>query len=380
MGMKNCLKLPARVCSGQGTAGELKNLAQGKKRTIVLTDEGVASTGLAELAAGEIKGKGTEILTIPLGEPSCRTVDEITKQVESLGAEAIAAVGGGSVMDTAKLAALLANSGHSIYELLDNPEKIKERKIHLTMLPTTAGTGAEATPNGIVSVPDKEIKVGIVNDALIADEVILDARLVRDLPPHILAATGIDALCHALECYTSQKANVFSDTFALDALEKIMKNLERAYMDAQDLEAKEQLLIAAFYGGVAISSSGTTAVHALSYPLGGRYHIPHGIANAVLLKPVLRFNEPVIRPWLAAAGKRLFPEGKEEKELADRFMESVEVLLENLSIPSDLKRYGIRMADLDELTDGGMECKRLLDNNRRTLTREDAEAIYRQVM
>ena len=222
--------------------------------------------------------------------------------------------------------------------------------------------------------------MGIVNDALIADQVVLDARLVKDLPPHILAATGIDALCHALECYTSQKANAFSDTFALDALEKIMRNLERAYGNPQDLEAKEQLLIAAFYGGVAISSSGTTAVHALSYPLGGKYHIPHGIANAILLKPVLLFNEPVIRPWLAVAGKRLFPELKGEEELADRFVRRVEALLENLSIPSDLKQYGVKMTDLEKLTDAGMECKRLLDNNRKALTREDAKAIYRQII
>ena len=176
------------------------------------------------------------------------------------------------------------------------------------MIPTTAGTGAEATPNAIVAVPEKELKVGIVNDAMIADGVILDARMIKSLPGSIAAATGVDALCHAIECFTSKKRNPFSDTFALQAFEMIVKNIEKACDDPGAMEEKSNMLLASFYAGVAITASGTTAVHALSYPLGGKYHIAHGVSNAILLAPVMKFNEPACRARFALAYDRLAPD------------------------------------------------------------------------
>lgn len=170
-------------------------------------------------------------------EPTCDRAQDAVDAFKKSGAEFIVAVGGGSVMDTAKLASVLATDDYSVGDLLDHPYMAK-KCVKTLMIPTTAGTGAEATPNAIVAVPEKELKVGIVNDAMIADGVILDARMIKSLPGSIAAATGVDALCHAIECFTSKKRNPFSDTFALQAFEMIVKNIEKACDDPGAMEEK----------------------------------------------------------------------------------------------------------------------------------------------
>ena len=203
-------------------------------------------------------------------------------------------------MDAAKLTSVLAGADYGVRELLDRPA-LARKTVGTLMIPTTAGTGAEATPNAIVAVPEKEMKVGIVHDRMIADAVILDPQMIRNLPRPLAAATGIDALCHAVECFTSKKKTPFSDLYALQSFRMILENIEQACDQPDAMEAKHNMLLASFYAGVAITSSGTTAIHALSYPLGGRYHIAHGISNAILLLPVMRVNEPVCRKLLAEA-------------------------------------------------------------------------------
>jgi alcohol dehydrogenase class IV len=230
------------------------------------------------------------------------------------------------------------------------------------MIPTTAGTGAEATPNAIVAVPEKELKVGIVNVNMIADYVILDAVMIKKLPRKIAAATGVDALAHAIECFTSNKANPFSNIFALEALDMILNNIISACDNPEDMEAKNKMLIASFYAGVAITASGTTAVHALSYPLGGKYHIAHGISNAILLAPVMRFNEPMCREKFAAAYDRCVHENKacatvEEKSAF--IISRLEEIVKHLDIPTSLSVFGVPASELDTLVDAGMQVTRL---------------------
>lgn len=254
------------------------------------------------------------------------------------------------------------------------------------MIPTTAGTGAEATPNAIVAVPEKELKVGIVNDNMIADYVILDAVMIKELPRKIAASTGVDALCHAVECFTSNKKNPFSDIFALQAFEMIMKNIEKACDDPEALKEKNNMLVASFYAGAAITASGTTAVHALSYPLGGRYHIPHGVSNAILLAPVRDSTNRVPGPLcrsLRPAGRRgelRQPEAKSEEEKSAWVVNRMEEIVEHLNIPKSLKEFGIGSEDLDELVEAGMGVQRLLVNNMRTVTAEDAKKIYLEII
>lgn len=285
-------------------------------------------------------------------------------------------------MDAAKLASVMSD-GLTVKDLLDDPLAGK-KQVATLMIPTTAGTGAEATPNSIVSVPEKELKVGIVNPEMIADHVILDGRMIKKLPLSIAAATGVDALCHAVECFTSNKANPFSDLFALEAARLIFENIETACLDQDAMKAKDNMLRAAFYGGVAITASGTTAVHALSYPLGGKYHIAHGVSNAILLLPVMRFNRDAclaefsrIYDAVCADGRGA---GRTEEEKADAVLKRMEEILHRLGIPVSLTGFGVNPADLDTLVEAGMQVTRLLSNNKKAVTPEDAREIYRQVL
>ncbi len=171
---------------------------------------------------------------------------------------------------------------------------LAKKQIKTVMIPTTCGTGSEATCNAIVAVPEEQSKKGIVNDSIIPDYVVLDSNMIRKLPKSIVAATGVDALAHVVECFTSKKATPFSDTYAAAGAKLIFHNIREAYNNPDNMEAKSNMMTGAFYGGVAITGSGTTAVHALSYPLGGKYHIAHGVSNAILFCKAIGIENPKI--------------------------------------------------------------------------------------
>ncbi|WP_313126878.1 iron-containing alcohol dehydrogenase, partial [Proteiniclasticum ruminis] len=269
------LKMPQAVFGGENSLDQITTVLKQRnvKRAAIFTDKGILATGLFSLPEEAVKAAGADyyILSDIPAEPSYEAVQNIVDEYKKSGADIIIAVGGGSVLDAAKLASVLVTDEYGVKELLDNP-LLAKKCVPTILIPTTAGTGAEVTPNAIVAVPEKELKVGIVNDHMIADYVVLDARMVKNLPMKIAAATGVDALAHAIECYTSNKANPFSDTFALEALDLIFQHIVAACTDPSAMEAKNKMQIAAFYAGFAITASGTTAVHALSYPLGGKYH------------------------------------------------------------------------------------------------------------
>ncbi len=383
---KYSIKMPKAVYSGTDSlanvAGLIKSL--GSRKIAAFTDKGLRKLGLFDLVEARIKETGVayEIFDDLPAEPTYMAVQSVIDQFKTGGYDLIVACGGGSVMDAAKLASVLVTDEYTVKDLLDNPGQAK-KCIPIIMIPTTAGTGAECTPNAIVGVPERELKIGIVNDNLIADYVILDAEMIRNLPRSIAAATGVDAMCHAIECYTSNKANPFSDTFALEAFDLIMNHIEKACDDRTAVEDKNMMQIAAFYGGAAITASGTTAVHALSYPLGGKYHIAHGVSNAMLLIPVMKFNEPVIRPLLAKAWDRAY-HGEEqlqtEEEKSRALIDWMERIVRHLEIPTDLKQFGVKPEDLDSLVEAGMSVQRLLVNNMREVTDVDARNIYQEVL
>lgn len=381
------LKMPHTVYSGTNALDKMEEaIGAGAGKIAIFTDKGIIAAGLLELPLSKIRKIGKEYVIFDdlSAEPTYEQAQAAVDNFKKSGADFIVAVGGGSVMDTAKLASVLATDEYGVKELLDNP-KMAKKYVKTLMIPTTAGTGAEATPNAIVAVPEKELKVGIVNDNMIADYVILDAVMIKDLPRKIAASTGVDALCHAVECFTSNKKNPFSDIFALQAFEMIMKNIEKACDDPDALEEKNNMLIASFYAGVAITASGTTAVHALSYPLGGKYHIPHGVSNAILLAPVMKFNEPVCRSLFAEAYDRLGVAGavagaETEEEKSAWVVKRMDEIVEHLNIPKSLKEFGIGDEDLDTLVEAGMGVQRLLVNNMRTITAEDARNLYLEIM
>lgn len=381
------LKMPQAVFGGENSLDQITTVLKQRnvKRAAFFTDKGILATGLFSLPEEAVKAAGADyyILSDIPAEPSYEAVQKIVDEYKKSGADIIIAVGGGSVLDAAKLASVLVTDEYGVKELLDNP-LLAKKCVPTILIPTTAGTGAEVTPNAIVAVPEKELKVGIVNDHMIADYVVLDARMVKNLPMKIAAATGVDALAHAIECYTSNKSNPFSDTFALEALDLIFQHIVTACTDPSAMEAKNKMQIAAFYAGFAITASGTTAVHALSYPLGGKYHIAHGVSNAILLAPVMRFNAPYCEDRLAIAYDRCCHEEKKEavtdKEKAEWIIKKIEDIVKELEIPTSLKEFGVPKEDLEGLVEAGMQVTRLLVNNRRPVTPEDARNLYLEIL
>jgi alcohol dehydrogenase len=379
------LKMPKNIRAGAHAIEQLTDILNDSiKKIVIFTDKGLLGLGLVDLPIQLIKEAGIEytILSDIPAEPNYHEAQAMIDAFKEEKADFIIAVGGGSVMDVAKLASILATDAYTVKDLLDNP-LLAKKQVPSLMIPSTAGTGAEATPNAIVGVPEKDLKIGIVNPEMIADFVLLDARLIQNLPQPIAAATGVDALCHAIECFTSAKANPISDTFALEALDLIMNNIIEACTNSEALTAKSKMLLGSFYAGVAITASGTTAVHALSYPLGGKYHIAHGVSNAILLTPVMKFNEPAIKDLLAIAYDRVVKDGDKglsEAEKSAYMINRLDEIVKVLEIPTSLQTFNVPAEDIDGLVEAGMEVTRLLVNNKREVTPEDARAIYLQIL
>lgn len=382
------LKMPHAVYGGENAMDNIAAIIKtlNAKKVAMFTDKGLRSLGLFGLAEDVVKTTGVSyyVLDDLPSEPSYMAVQKIVDEFKVSGADLIVACGGGSVMDAAKLASVLVTDEYGVKELLDNPGMAK-KCVPIVLIPTTAGTGAEVTPNAIVGVPEKELKIGIVNENMVADYVILDARLIKNLPRKIAAATGVDALAHCIECFTSNKANPFSDMYALEGCDLILNNIEKACDDSNAMAEKNRMQMAAYYGGLAITASGTTAVHALSYPLGGKYHIAHGVSNAILLAPVMRFNaqDPAFRERLALAYDRCCHD-KVKCETVDEksawMIAKMEGIVKHLDIPTSLKEFGVPESDLEGLVEAGMQVQRLLVNNMRLVTAEDARKLYLEIM
>ena len=301
--------------------------------------------------------------------------------LDDVSPDLIVGFGGGSVMDTAKLFSILKDVDYSIRDLLRDP-LVGEKKIKTVMIPTTCGTGAEVTANAIVSIPEEMVKKGIVNPEMIPDYVIIDPVTVKNLPISILAATGVDALCHGIECFTSNKANSISDLYALECSKGILKSIRQAYTDPENFQARLNLQLAALYGGLAISSSGTHAVHALSYPLGGKFHIPHGVSNAVLLLSVMQYIADSCADRLGLICDAINPAMSQstiESKVAFVLAE-IQDVISTLDLPTKLNSFGINPEDLDFLVDAASDQRRLLDNSLKQLSKSDIRSIYAKLL
>ncbi|MEN6412275.1 MAG: iron-containing alcohol dehydrogenase [Veillonellales bacterium] len=374
------------MVAGAGSIKEIKDLAAdyAAKNVVIITDQGVWNSGLVEKPKALLEGAGVNVHVInnTPPEPAVDQVAAIFQAAKEFECQMIIGIGGGSSMDTAKIVSLLFTNNVNLRELVKGKAQIKYRGIPTIMIPTTAGTGAEATPNAIVLVPEEELKVGIVSEKMVSDCVILDPAMTVDLPKHITANTGMDALCHAIECYISKKANPFSDTFALKAITLISRSIREAYNDGHNLTAREDMLLGALFGGISIATSSTTAVHALSYPLGGKYHIPHGLSNAILLPDVMKFNldvcEEKFKDIAVAMGLELA--GCTTREAAERMIDNLYSMIEDLNVKCDLQAKGINEAALDDMIEAAAKVTRLLDNNPKVVTREDMRAIYKKLL
>ena len=379
------MKLPGNVLAGAGAVDQLVPLLQGMKtqRPALFIDAGVRSAGAADEAVAAMTAAWSELLvidTVP-PEPEEGQVRAIYDAMAKQRIDAVVAIGGGSVLDSAKMIAVMMTNP-AYYNDLTDKEVIEQKGLPLIAVPTSAGTGSEATPNSIILIPEKQLKVGVVHDAFLPSFVILDSELTRSLPPAVTAATGLDAFCHCIETLISKKCTPFSSVYSLEGLRLICKSLRRAYADGGDMAAREDMLLAAFYGGVAISCSSTVAVHALSYPLGGTYRIAHGVSNAILLPYIMQYNIDAIGAELPkiADAMGIDTAGMGLDAIGKTVVAEIFALVRDCNIPQSLTGYGISKNDIDALALSASGVRRLLDQNPKEMSKDDIRSIYAQLL
>lgn len=379
------MQMPGKIIAG---VNSIKNIAEvvkqfGADKIAIITDNGVWKAGYIEKPKELLESAGIRVTVINdiKSEPEAAKVKELYNLMHDNDCQMLIGIGGGSAMDVTKILSVLMTNDEFAENILDN-SLIKNRGIPSIMIPTTAGTGAEVTPNAIVTVPEQQLKIGIVSDKFMPDCVILDPAITEKLPAAITASTGMDAFCHAIECYISLKANPFSDTLALRAIRLISGSIRRAYNNGSDMDARHDMMLAAMYGGMCIAASSTTAVHALSYPLGGKYRIPHGISNAMLLPYVMEYNRDAVEDKFlnVATEMGIDIQGLSKTKVSEKVVEAIFSLVNDLNISCDLKKYGITENDLEQLSESAFGVKRLLDNNPKPLSIADIKAIYRRLI
>jgi alcohol dehydrogenase class IV len=362
----------------------LENQGKRIRRIALITQPSMERLGVIEQVSAALAQKDVQVLIVRgvAPEPTIDNVETVFReQVAPFAPDAVLAIGGGSVLDAAKLfAARMTNEG-PLNDWL-GIDLIKHAGIPMILVPSTAGTGSEVTPNAIVTLPEQELKVGIVSRHLLPQLVILDANLTLGLPKSITAATGMDAFVHSLESYISTKANPLSDMFAMESMRLIGANIVKAYQNGASIKAREAMMLGSMYGGLALTAAGTAAVHALAYPLGGMFNITHGVANAMLLPHVMAFNMDAIAPRLANVARTLglSTATDDDDAAARKLMEQIVSWTAAVEIPQDLRPFGVDETHLDALAVAASKVKRLLANNPKALTLDDMKAIYRRLL
>lgn len=372
------LQQPQKIVFGSGCINTLADdyLAMGLKRLMVLTAPVILPS--IEPALDVIRNGGVEVEVFDqiTGEPTVNDFKNVLAVARKFGADSVIGVGGGSVLDVSKLTAALINSDQPV-ETLFGTGHIKKAGVWFACLPTTAGTGSEVSPNAILLDETDHLKKGIVSPFLMANAAYVDPKLTVTVPPKVTADTGMDALTHCIEAFTNKFSHPMVDLYARKGIELLSRNLLRAYKDGSDIEAREACSAGSLYGGLCLGPVNTAAVHALSYPLGGEYHIPHGLSNAILLPSVMKFNRPAALHKYAEVAIALGCEpGKDDDETAQRGVDFIYELSEKLGIPKKLTDLNVPHEAVPNLAKAALEVQRLLKNNPRLVTEQDAINIY----
>ncbi|CAN7652573.1 iron-containing alcohol dehydrogenase [Massilia sp. LjRoot122] len=350
----------------------------GTRRPFIVTDAGFLRTGLLTLPTLSLEQAGMlpAHFSGVIADPPEAVVLDAVDSARRHEADLVIGFGGGSSMDVAKLVAVLAGSAQAIGEIY-GIGKVSGKRLPLVQVPTTAGTGSEVTNIAIVTT-GATTKTGVVAPQLYADLAVLDAALTLGLPPPVTAATGIDAMVHAIEAYTSKhKKNPLSDALAREALSLLGRNLLPACEQGDRLKVRQAMLLGACLAGQAFSNAPVAAVHALAYPIGGIFHVPHGLSNSLVLPHVLRFNLPQAAHLYAELAGVIVPHASGSEEArAEALIVAMQQTAKMTGIETSLRQVGITENDLDRLANDAMLQTRLLGNNPRELSRDDARAIY----
>ncbi|UKM63801.1 iron-containing alcohol dehydrogenase [Flavobacteriaceae bacterium GSB9] len=374
---------PGKIMFGENTINELGNdaILESSKRILFLVATPILNA--VEATVKNFQNKGKEVLLVEykfVGEPTFSQFNQLLDDYENFNPDCVIGVGGGSVLDCAKLLAALINNSQKLEDVV-GIGFLKGRDIKLICVPTTSGTGSEVSPNAILLNEETQAKSGIISPFLVPDACYLDSVLTVSLPSKLTAETGIDALSHCIEAYTNKFAHPTVDTYALRGIKLISDNLEKAYQDGSDIEARSALLLGSMYGGLCLGPVNTSAVHALSYGLGGKFHIAHGLSNAILMPEVLRFNLSANPKRHAEVARALgITWNGSDENIAALGIEKIEALSNACGIPQKLSEIGITKEVLPELADIAMKVTRLLKNNPREVTRQDAINIYKKLL
>lgn len=326
-------------------------------------------------------GVSTNLLTDVMPEPTIENIKEMHQKIKNEAFDLYIGVGGGSVLDATKILSVLKTNNKSVEQMLGT-DLVENRGVPMILIPTTSGTGSEVTPNAIVTLPNEELKVGIVSRHLLPDLVFLDPEVTLGLPKPITAATGMDAFTHSFESFISNKANMMSDMFALESIRLISQSITTAYHEGSNIVAREKMLVGSMFGGMALTCAGTAAVHALAYPLGGKFHIPHGVANSMLLPHVTEFNLDSISDRMIPVAQAMgLVQGEvSATQAADLVITKIVEWTKELEIPQNLQSYGVTPDDLDSLSEAAMKVTRLLNNNPKQVHVNDAKAIFEKLL
>ena len=378
-------QMPRKIEVGFSKSRDLSKMIKQMKinKVLIVVDYNLKKKGIVDYIFNNLKQENISFTVFDniKNEPTITEIDQAINDLNiSSNYDGIIGIGGGSTIDVTKLLAVSGSIKGSIRNYIGT-NLIDKPGIPLIILPTTSGTGAEVTPNAIVKDKKKEWKKGIVSPYLIPDLVILDPELTFSVPPKITAETGLDAFTHAIECFICKKSNPMSDLFALDSMKLINKYLRRAVRNGSDKEARYYMALGSLYGGVAIANSGTGGVHGLAYPLGGKYNISHGLSNSILLADVMEFNAKAVPEKFIKVAEvmEIKTTNFSKEEIVKSVVNEIRKLVKDVGITT--KGFEVSEKVLDNLATMAIsEQQRLLKNNPRPISYEDARQIYKNVL
>ncbi|ACP23168.1 iron-containing alcohol dehydrogenase (plasmid) [Sinorhizobium fredii NGR234] len=361
---------PGLIEFGTGVAERLGTWAESKgfRRVLVISDAFNASRTDVLGLTGEVTVYGDV-----KAEPDTGDLDCVLSAAEGARADLIVGFGGGSAMDLAKLVAVLSGSSQRLADVVGAGKVAGPREIALAQVPTTSGTGSEAGIRALVTDPETKAKLAVESIHMLADIAVIDPALTFTVPPKVTAATGVDAMAHCVEAFTNRKAHPAVDIYAIEGVRLVGRYLARAVHDGKDAEARAGLSLASLYGGYCLGPVNTAGGHALAYPLGTRWHVAHGAANALIFPHVLAFNTPAVPEKTSAVLEAL---GLSASQEIKSVFDAAHEFCASLGIEMKLRQLGVLANDLGTMADDAFAIRRLLDNNPRDLSRADILAIY----
>jgi alcohol dehydrogenase class IV len=379
------LRSPHLILAGFGAAERIgpEAAGMGVKRAFLVTDKGVIESGIGKKVADLLVKEGIQVDTFDrvLSDPDIACAEASIGLAKKGKYELIVGVGGGSSMDIASATSVMLTNPGPLHDYL-GINLVKNPGIPTFLIPTTAGTGAEVTPNAILTDTKEKLKKAIVSPYILPRLAIVDPLFTLSMPPRVTAFSGLDALTHAIEAFTSTNSTILTDLFAKESIVLIGRSLRTAAAKGENLEARYDMAIGSLYAGIALANAGVTAVHALAYPLGGEFNVPHGIANGLLLPFVMEFNAMGNIPKFAQVARLLGERVENQTLLAQAYhaAEAVKALGRDLPVPKTLTELNIPKGAIPAMAEAAVKITRLMNNNPRQMSARDAAGIYEKAL